>query len=190
MKLSEYAKLNNISYKTAWRWFKTGLISGVQFETGTIRIPDKKEIMNEESFKVSVYARVSSSENKDNLERQAQRVSDYCIANGFTISEVVKEIGSGLNDSRPKFNKLLNNSQVKLIVVEHKDRACRFGFNHIQAVLSSFDRKIIVINEADSKKEDLIEDFVSVITSFCSRIYGKRRSKRKTESIIKSLEEK
>ena len=67
--------------------------------------------------------------------------------------------------------------------------ACRFGFNQIQSALSSFDRKIIVINEADSKKEDLIEDFVAVITSFCSRVYGKRRSKRKTEQFINNLSE-
>lgn len=188
MKLSDYAKSKQISYKTAWRWFKQGIITGTQYTTGTIIVDDILEKVKEKEKSIAIYARVSSSENKDNLERQAERLLQFAAAKGYQITKIIKEIGSGLNDSRPKFNALLEDSDIDIILVEHKDRATRFGFNHIQSVLKSQNREIYVINLSDSKKEDLIEDFIAVITSFCSRIYGKRRSKRKTEQLIKELE--
>lgn len=188
MKLSKFAKEKGISYKTAWRWFKDGRISGTQYDTGTIIVDDEEKI-NEKISKVVLYARVSSSENKDNLDRQADRLEQYAAAKGYQITKIVKEIGSGLNDGRQKFNDLLKDNSIDIIIVEHKDRATRFGFNHIQNCLSAQNRIIEVVNLSESKKEDLVDDFVAVITSFCSRIYGKRRSKRKTESIIKSLKE-
>ena len=138
---------------------------------------------------VAVYARVSSSENKNNLERQAQRLIDYANAKGYKVEKVVKEIGSGLNDNRPKLQSLLADKSINLILVEHKDRLTRFGFNYIQTLLANSDRVIEVINNLESPKEDLIADFTSVITSFCARIYGQRRSKRKTEQLIKDLEQ-
>ena len=187
MKLSQFAKEKGISYKTAWRWFKEGRISGTQYSTGTIIVNDNTSL-EEKTKQVAIYARVSSSENKDNLERQAERLELYACAKGYQISKIVKEIGSGLNDSRQKFNDLLKDSSIDMILVEHKDRAARFGFNHIQNCLNSQNRTIEVVNLAESKKEDLVEDFVAVITSFCARIYGKRRSKRKTEKLIKELE--
>lgn len=101
----------------------------------------------------------------------------------------MQEIGSGLNDNRPKLLKLLNDVNVGYIIVEHKDRLTRFGFNYIKALLESRGGSIIVINEVESNKEDLIQDFVSVITSFCARIYGQRRSKRKTEKLLEGLKE-
>jgi predicted site-specific integrase-resolvase len=73
-------------------------------------------------------------------------------------------------------------------VIEHKDRASRFGFNYLDKLLAMQDRRIEVINLADNDKEDLVQDFVSIITSFCARIYGQRRSKRKTERLIAELE--
>ena len=102
---------------------------------------------------------------------------------------VVKEIGSGVNDARPKLLKLLVDPSVTLIVVEHKDRLTRFGFNYMEQLLKMQGRKIEVINLAENGKEDLVQDFVSIVTSFCARLYGQRRSKRKTERIIAELAE-
>jgi predicted site-specific integrase-resolvase len=84
---------------------------------------------------------------------------------------------------------LLNDPSVTLIVVEHKDRLTRFGFHYIEQLLKMQNRRIEVINQAENGKEDLVQDFVSIVTSFCARLYGQRRSKRKTERIIAELTE-
>jgi putative resolvase len=100
---------------------------------------------------------------------------------------VVKEIGSGVNDTRPKLLKVLTNPSLTRIVVEHKDRLNRFGVNYIERLLAMQGRKIEVIHVAENGKEDLIQDFVSIVTSFCARLFGPRRSKRKTERILAEL---
>ena len=137
--------------------------------------------------KVVCYARVSSSQNKDNLERQADRIVKYANASGFSVSNVIKETGSGLNDNRPKLTKLLTDIEVTHIIVEHKDRLTRFGFNYIKNWMASRQCKIIIINKVETDKEDLMQDFVSLVTSFVARLYGLRRSKRKTEQLIRNL---
>ena len=136
---------------------------------------------------VAIYARVSSSENKSNLERQVKRLEDYCCARGYKVIKVVSEVGSGLNDTRPKLEKLLTDESVKMIVVEHSDRMARFGLNYIKKLLELQGRKIEVVNEQNNDRDDLMQDFVSIITSFCARLYGLRRNKRRTEKIIEEL---
>ena len=96
----------------------------------------------------------------------------------------MKEIGSGVKDARPKLMKQLTDPTVTLIVVEHKDRLTRFGFNYIEQWLTMQGRQIEDINQAENGKEDLVQDFVSIETSFCARLYGQRRSKRKVARII------
>ena len=124
---------------------------------------------------------------KRKLERLRLSDSDK----GYQIVKEIKAIGSGLNDNRSKLNELfekeLNNFEI--LLVEHKDRLTRFGFNYIDILLKSHNKKIEVINLVDNNKEDLIQDFVSVITSFCARIYSQRISKRKVEkNRIKKLQ--
>jgi predicted site-specific integrase-resolvase len=101
MKLSKYARKVGVTYKTAWRWYQAGRISGYQMDTGTIIITESDE--TPVPLKVVVYARVSSSESWNNLETQAQRLVEYCTANGWQVNQVVKEIGSGVNDNRKRF---------------------------------------------------------------------------------------
>lgn len=186
MKLSEYAEKNSISYRTAWRHYKLGLIPNAkQLSSGTIVIEDEKTKTLAEAHTV-IYARVSSSENKSNLDSQAKRLEQFCLARGWIINEVIKECASGLNDNRPKLMKILSDRKATRLVVEHKDRLTRFGFNYIKVLYPECE--IVVVNEVENK-EDLFEDFVSLVTSFCARIYGRRRSKRKTEELIKKLEE-
>ena len=185
MKLSEYAKKNSISYQTAWLHYKQGLIKGArQLPSGTVVIDEN--INQDKPEYTVVYARVSSSENRSNLDTQANRLVQFCIANGWVVDEVVKECASGLNDERPKLCKVFKERKATRIVVEHKDRLTRFGFNYIKTLL--YDCEIVVVNKCDSD-QDLFEDFVSLVTSFCARIYGKRRTKRKTERIISILKE-
>ena len=184
MKLSEYAKRNSISYQTAWLHYKQGLIPNArQLPTGTVVIDDISNNI-EEDYTV-VYARVSSSENRGNLNSQADRLVQFCEANGWTVNEVVKECASGLNDERPKLCKILRDKRATRLVIEHKDRLTRFGFNYIKTLFDTC--TIIIVNECEDN-QDLFEDFVSLVTSFCARIYGKRRTKRKTEQIIEALE--
>ena len=187
MKLSDYAKKLGIKYKTAWLWYSQGKIEGYKTKTGTIIVTefDEKELPTE----VVIYARVSSHEMKDNLDRQAERLANYCAAKGWRVSKVVKEIGSGVNDNRKQLTKLLEDTGIKVIVVEHRDRLTRFGFNYIEKLLESQNRRIEVINLANNSKDELMEDLTSIIYSFSARMYGQRRAKRKTERIKRELQD-
>jgi predicted site-specific integrase-resolvase len=186
MKLSDYAKAQGISYRTAWSWWKKGIIKGRQLPTGTILI--ETDAFSDSCAVACIYARVSSSENKSNLDRQAESLTQYAVAKGYTIHKVVKEVGSGLNDNRKKLNQILSDKTFNVLVVEHKDRLTRFGAKYIEILLTETDRRLEVVNGVQDNKEDLMTDFASVITSFCARLYGMRRAKRKTEKLIKELE--
>lgn len=187
MKLSQYAKKVGVSYRTVWRWYRAGKISGYQMPTGTIIITEGET--QSPSEKVAIYARVSSSEHKSNLETQAARLVAYCAAKGWQVHQIVKEVGSGVNDRRDKLLKLLADTSTTIIAIEHKDRLTRFGFNYISTLLESQGRRIEVVNLADNGRDDLLQDLTSIIYSFCARLYGQRRAKRKTEQITKQLEE-
>jgi len=130
MKLSAYAHQIGVSYRTAWRWFKAGKLTGFQADTGTRIVtdptPEKAQVVA--SCTAAIYTRVSAAENKVNLEGQAKRLQDYYAAKGDQVGAGGKEIGSGVNDTRPKLLTLLTDPTLTLIVVEHKDRLTRFGF--------------------------------------------------------------
>ena len=99
-KISEYAKLNHVTYRTVWNWIKDGKLDVERTSTGRIQV-----VINDATEQnVAIYARVSSSENKDNLDRQAQRLINYCNAREYQVQKIVKEIGSGLNDQRKSCN--------------------------------------------------------------------------------------
>jgi predicted site-specific integrase-resolvase len=112
---------------------------------------------------------------------------DFCNAKGWKTHQNIKEIGSGLNDKRKHLLKVLSEGKVSKLVVEHKDRLARFGVAYIEILCHHLSCDLVVINQAETDKEDLVQDFVSVITSFCARIYGLRRSRRKTEELIRKL---
>lgn len=186
MKLSDYAKQRGITYRAAWNHFKAGKIPGAYKDpnTGAVIIPTYEETRLKNA---AIYARVSSNENKDNLESQAERLRQYVIARGYQITHVVKEVGSGVNDNRKKLLQLLCKDDWGTLIVEHKDRLTRFGFNYIQTLLEKEGRKIEVVNLAEDDKADLIQDLIYIIYSFSARMYGLRRSKRRTEKIIQCL---
>jgi predicted site-specific integrase-resolvase len=163
--------------------WKRGELNASQLPSGTVIV----DIDTPKITGVAIYPRVSSSENKSNLETQADRLTKYCEAKGYQIVSITKEIGSGINDNRKKLINLLNDDNYSVIVVEHKDRLTRLGFNYLQVLLNKQGKSIEVVNIATEETEDLMTDFISIITSFCARIYGLRRCKRKTEIIIREL---
>ena len=188
VKLSEYAKLHSVTYRTAWNWYKAGKIKNAfKDEYGNVLVEIEEETPFEN--KAAIYARVSSNENKSNLEAQTERLKQYAIAKGYQIVHIVKEVGSGVNDNRKKLLKLLQQDDYGILLVEHKDRLTRFGFNYIKTLLEKDKKRIEVVNEAEDDKSDLMQDLVSILYSFNARLYGLRRSKRKTKKIIKCLEE-
>ena len=158
--------------------------------TGTIVVPDEQE--QSKRTKTVIYARVSSNEQRQtNLITQADRLVDFCLANGWAVDDIVKEVGSGLNDTRKQLNKLLKDPTVKRIVVEHRDRLTRFGFHYLEILADIEGFEIIVANKTlDNDKDDLIADFTAIITSFCARLYSKRRQKHKQNQLEKLLLDK
>lgn len=187
MKLSTFARRAGICYKTAWRWWKAGKIKGYQTETGTVMITEEMNEQPGQEKIVVIYARVSANENRPNLDAQAERLCAYCTAKGWKVVKVVKEVGSGVNDGRKKLLALLADPTVTVIVVEHKDRLTRFGFKYIETLLAMQGRSIEVVNVSENPIEDSIADFVSILYSFCAKLYGQRRAKRKTEKIVQDL---
>jgi putative resolvase len=187
MKLSQYARQQGISYRTALRWFRAGTIKGYQAPTGTIIVTEGETVPAGQPEKVAIYARVAAPEHRDYLERQATRLADYCTVRGYQVAQVVKEIASGVNDSRPKLLALLKDTSVTRIVVEHRDRLTRFGFQYLEALLQAQGRIIEVVNLAQNDTEDLIADLVAIVYSFTARLYGQRRAKRKTARIAAEL---
>ncbi len=185
MRLSQYAKQMGVSYRTAFRWWKAGKLDAYQLDTGTIIV--REPVSSEASTNVALYARVSSVDQKEDLERQMQRLKDYAAARGYRVTRTVSELASGLNDSRPRFLKLLTDASIGVIVVEQRDRATRFGLTYIEQLLQMQGRRLEVIFPSDTDN-DLVDDFIAVITSMASRIYGHRTSKRRAEKIKHCVE--
>lgn len=183
LKISQYAKIEKVTYRTIWNRIKSGNLEYEKTPNGHILVV----IDENKKQRVAVYCRVSSSENKSNLERQKERLLSYCAAKGYIVDKIVCEVGSGLNDNRKKLESLLVDKTITKIIVEHSDRFSRFGMNYIQKLLELDNREIEVINTCSNDRDDLMQDFVSIITSFTARLYGQRRSKRNTEKLIKEL---
>ena len=186
MRLSVYAKKMGVTYKTAFRWWKAGRLDAYQMDTGTIIVREPATV--QEVTTVALYARVSSAEQKEDLDRQMQRLKDYAASHGYQVSKMVSELASGLNDKRPKLMKLLTDASVGMIVIEHRDRLTRFGFHYIEQLMQMQGRRLEVIFPSDTDN-DLVDDFIAVLTSMASRIYGRRTSKRRAEQIKQCVEQ-
>lgn len=140
---------------------------------------------NVESGKlIVIYSRVSTSIQKENLQRQTQRIKEFCSAKGYVVDEVLSDIGSALNYNRKNYTKLLNlviNKKIAKIVLEYKDRLLRIGFEDFERICKSFGTEIIVIDNTNgdkSKQQEITEDLVSIIHHFSMRIYSSRKRKK------------
>jgi putative resolvase len=187
MKLSQYAKKVGVTYKTAYRWYRAGTLDAYQTETGIIIVREKAD-EKPLTGRIALYARVSSLGQKEDLERQMQRLKDYAAAKGYQVAKEVTEMASGLNEKRPKLEKLLADASIGTIVVENRDRLTRFGSHYIETLMEAQGRHLEMIFPGDTGDE-LGDDFVSVITSMAARISGRRQSKRRAEKIKHCVEQ-
>ena len=181
MRLSAWAKTQGVTYRTAWEWFKNGTmpVPARQLSTGTILV----DVPETPIGRTVVYARVSSHDQKANLDGQVARCVAFANGRGLAVSETITEVGSGVNGHRKKLLRLLGDSTVEHIVVEHRDRLIRFGAEYVEAALAGRGGKLLVVDESELK-EDLVQDMISVLTSFCARLYGRRSAKHRAEKAI------
>lgn len=153
-----------------------------------------------EEFTTAIYCRVSSNEQKQkgDLERQIGRVSLHCAQKQYKVVSILQEVGSGMSSTRTKLQtlfKLVESKQICKVVVEHKDRLCRFNFGFLETYFISHGVVIEWLDDVLGKsyEEELVEDFLSLMSSFSARIYGKRSAenrKRTKESSMPLKEEK
>jgi putative resolvase len=136
---------------------------------------------------VALYARVSSADQKEDVQRQIRRLQEYAAARGYQVMAEVTELASGLNDERPTLKKLLTNPKIGVVVVEHRERLTRFGYGYMATLLEQQGRRVEAIYPSDTG-EDLVDDFVAVITRMAARIYGRRHSTRTAERIRACVE--
>ena len=156
----------------------------VQLPSGTVIVHESKVI----GGGVALYARVSSAEQKTDLDRQLARLLEFAIAQKMPIVASVKEIGSGLDGQRKGMLRLLGNAQVQTILVEHRDRLMRFGFEYVESALAAQGRKIVVM-QAGEVNDDIVRDLHEVIVSMCSRLYGKRSAKDRAQKALDAIHE-
>jgi predicted site-specific integrase-resolvase len=170
--LKEWAKREGVHPVTAYRWFREGKLPvPARRVGGLILVEQPAEPVPDET--VVVYARVSSADQKADLDRQVARVTTWATGQHLTVSRVVTEVGSALNGRRKKFLVLLRDPAVTAIVVEHRDRFARFGAEYVEAALSAQGRRLLVVDPAEVD-DDLVRDVTEILTSLCARLYGRR----------------
>ena len=153
-----------------------------QLPTGTIILKP----VPAPALAVGLYARVSSSGQRKDLEAQLGRLVVYAHHHRMPVVQAVCEVGSGLNGHRSKLLRLLANPEIQTIVVEHRDRLMRFGGEYVEAALAAQGRKLIVV-ESSEVKDDLVQDMIEVLTSFCARLYGRRSARNKAKKALRAL---
>ena len=186
--IGEFAKLINKSVKTLQRWDREGILiakrspKGRRYYTDAQLLTYKGLISNEDS-KTIAYIRVSSNGQKDDLKNQKDYINEYCKNAGIFIDEWFSDIGSGLNYTRKNFNRLLTlveSGKVKKVIVSHKDRFVRFGFEWFETFCNNHGATFEIINdERLSPEHELVQDLISIIHVFSCRIYGLRKYKAK-----------
>uniref|UniRef100_A0A6M3X8G3 Putative resolvase domain containing protein n=2 Tax=viral metagenome TaxID=1070528 RepID=A0A6M3X8G3_9ZZZZ len=183
MKLADWAREQGIDYKTAYRWFRAGIlpVPARQLPTGTILVDPGQPT----TPGVALYGRVSSSDQKNDLDRQLARLSSFAADQNLLVTNVAGEIGSGLNGHRKRLLALLRDPKVGGIVVEHRDRLARFGSEYIEAAMSASGRRLIVLDSGELK-DDLVQDMIDVLTSFCARLYGRRAAKNRAKRAMEA----
>lgn len=185
VKLKEWAREQGVSYRAALNWFHAGTLPAParQLDTGTILV----ERAAAETGRTVAYCRVSSADQRDDLDRQAGRVATECGQRGIRLDATVTEVGSGLHGNRPKLRRLLSDPAVTVLVVEHRDRLARFGVEHLQAALAAQSRRIVVLN-TDDVADDLVRDVTDVLTSMAARLYGRRSAAKRAKAAMKAVE--
>jgi predicted site-specific integrase-resolvase len=135
-----------------------------------------------------VYGRVSSADQRQDLERQVARVTTWAATHDLAVVRVVTEVGSALNGHRRKLLALLGDPEVTTIVVEHRDRFARFGAEYVEAVLSASGRRLLVVDPCEVD-DDLAGDVTQILTSLCARLYGRRAAAGRAARAVAAIEQ-
>jgi len=201
LKPKEVCRILGVSYPTLRRWIKEGRIRAVQTLGGKYRIPESEVrrlitgIIGKE-VRAVIYARVSSNDQRSDLERQVEYLTQYCSAKGYKVVDVLSDIASGLNTERRGLLKLFSyvvNKQIDVVVVTYKDRLTRFGFEYLEYFFKQYGVNVEVAFGEESKDayQELVEDLITIVTSFAGKLYGMRshRKKKLVEGFKKLLEE-
>ena len=174
MNLKEWAAATGVSYATARRRYESGTLPVPSYRLGRlIMVGEPLTGAAPETGQVVVYARVSSADQKPDLDRQVARVTVWVTGQKLAVDRVVTEVGSALNGHRKKFLGLLRDMTVSTIVVEHRDRFARFGAEYVEAALIAQGRRLLVVDPAEVD-DDLVRDMTEILTSLCARLYGRR----------------
>ncbi|MEM2428732.1 MAG: IS607 family transposase [Candidatus Bathyarchaeia archaeon] len=179
--IKEAKKLLGVTTWTIQQWDRQGKIRCVRTVGGRRRIPESeiKRILGLKEERIIVgYARVSSSTQRDDLERQRQLISSYAKEKGYGEVQILTDIGSGLNEGRKNFMKLLDmvsERKISKVVIAYEDRLTRFGFETLRKMFSAFGTEIEVINhEEETPREELVEDLITIVSHFAGKLYGLR----------------
>lgn len=189
MQVREWAKREHLSPYTVWKWCREGTmpVPVEQTPTGMWLIHDPKyENAPTITGRTACYARVSSSDQKSDLQRQADRLKAFAFNMGVDAPEVVTEVGSGMNDKRRKLNKLLADPTVTTIIVEHRDRLAYMNMGLVESALEASGRRLIVVDDTECD-DDLVQDITEVLASFCVRLYDRKSAKRRAQQALEAL---
>nr|WSX53355.1 IS607 family transposase [Streptomyces sp. NBC_00974] len=187
MNLKEWAKAQGVHPQTAYRWFREGNLPVPAERVGprTILVNVEANTVPGVVGGVGLYARVSSHDQKLDLERQAARLSAWAAKAGHRVVRIESEVASGMNGSRTKARRLLADPDVTTMVVEHKDRLGRMNVELVEAALSATGRRLVVLDDGEVE-DDLVRDMVEVLTSFCARLYGQRSAKNRARRALEA----
>ncbi|MFF3326375.1 IS607 family transposase [Streptomyces sp. NPDC002889] len=187
MNLTEWARAQGIAPRTAYRWFREGTLPVPAERVGprTILVNVDANTSLSITGGVGLYARVSSHDQKQDLERQVARLSQWAAKAGHTVVRVESEIASGMNGGRPKARRLLADPKVTTVVVEHRDRLGRMNTELVEAALEAAGRRLVVLDDGEVE-DDLVRDMVEVLTSFCARLYGRRSAKNRAKKALEA----
>jgi len=176
--LTEWARLQGVHPQTAYRWYRDGVlpVPAVRINSRSILVSPDAVLAANKIGGVGLYARVSSHDQKADLDRQVARLSAWAAQAGLEVVRVEAEVGSGMNGSRAKVRRLLADPQVMTVVVEHRDRLGRMNTEMVEAALAAHDRRLVVV-DATEVTDDLVRDMVEVLTVFCARLYGQRSAR-------------
>lgn len=188
MNLAVWAERNGVARVTAYRWFHAGLLPVPARKAGRLILVDDQPADRSRRARTAVYARVSSADQKPDLDRQVAWVTAWATTEQIAVDKVVTEVGSALNGHRRKFLALLRDPSVKRIVVEHRDRFCRFGSEYVEAALAAQGRELVVVDSAEVD-DDLVRDMTEILTSMCARLYGKRAAQNRAKRALAAAAE-
>ncbi len=185
--IGKFSKTIGVTTQTLRNWEKSGELMPCKVTKGKTRYYSEQQLseyLNQDNKKqrlIYIYSRVSNSGQKDDLKNQIKFLKDYCNAKGY-ITQELSDIGSGLNFKRKNWNKLLEmvqNGEISKIIIAHKDRFVRFGYEWFKMFCLKFGCEIEVVNnEYLSPQQELVQDLISIIHVFSCRIYGLRKYKK------------